>query len=60
MEVTMEKLKPDVVLKNFWRDNERFANLFNTVVFGGEEIILPENLEEADTDLSNIIELKEY
>lgn len=56
----MEKLKPDVVLKNFWRDNERFASLFNAVLFGGEEVIRPEHLEEMDTDLSNIIELKEY
>lgn len=56
----MEKLKPDVVLKNFWRDNGRFASLFNAVVFGGEEVIRPKHLEEMDTDLSNIIELKEY
>lgn len=56
----MGKLKADVVLKNFWRDNERFASLFNAVVFNGEEVIMPDNLEETDTDLSNIIELKTY
>lgn len=56
----MGKLKPDAVLKNFWRDNGRFASLFNAVVFGGEEVLQPENLEEADTDLSNIITLKAY
>ncbi len=31
----------DAVLKEFWRVNERFADLFNTVLFGGEEIICP-------------------
>lgn len=29
-------------------------------MFNGEEVIQPENLEEVDTDLSNIIELKAY
>lgn len=56
----MEKLKPDVVLKDFWRDNERFASLFNAVVFHGTEVIHPENLQEVDTEVSNVIELKGY
>lgn len=56
----MDKVKADTILKNFWRDNERFASLFNTVVFNGEKVIKPENLEEVDTDASNIIEFKEY
>ncbi len=56
----MEKLKPDVVLKDFWRDNERFASLFNAVVFQGKEVIHPESLREVDTEVSNVIELKEY
>ena len=56
----MDKIKTDTILKNFWRDNERFASLFNTVVFNGEKVIKPENLEEVDTDASNIIEFKEY
>lgn len=42
----MEKLKPDVVFKNFWRDNAQFVSLFNTVVFQGKEVIHPENLRE--------------
>lgn len=24
------KVKPDIILKDFWRDNERFADLFNS------------------------------
>lgn len=26
-----QRLKPDTVLKNYWRNNERFADLFNAV-----------------------------
>ena len=32
----IQKLKPDTVLKNYWRNNEQFADLFNAVLF--EEI----------------------
>ena len=53
-------LKPDVIFKNFWRENDRFASLFNTVVFGGQEIVKPEELSELDTDVSNVVELGEY
>lgn len=28
----MEKTKADVIFKEFWRQNERFADLFNTVI----------------------------
>ncbi|MDY3919981.1 MAG: hypothetical protein SOZ59_13450 [Candidatus Limivivens sp.] len=51
------KIKTDTVLKNFWRDNARFADLFNTVLFDGENVIKPEALEEADTDLSAILKI---
>ena len=49
------KIKTDTVLKNFWRDNARFADLFNAVLFNGDNVIKPEALEEADTDLSSIL-----
>lgn len=32
-----DKVKRDVLLKDFWRSNERFADLFNAVMFQGEE-----------------------
>ncbi|KAI4446218.1 hypothetical protein C823_000736 [Eubacterium plexicaudatum ASF492] len=38
------KLKPDIVLKNFWRDNDRFADLFNGSLFHGEKILQPDML----------------
>lgn len=54
------KIKPDTVLKNFWRDNARFADLFNAVLFDGENVIKPEALEEADTDISGILKLNAH
>ena len=44
-----QKLKPDTVLKNYWRNNEQFADFFNAVLFDGKQIIKPEELEDADT-----------
>lgn len=49
------KVKPDTILKNFWKDNERFADLFNTAVFDGEQVINPSDLSEVDTDVSSLI-----
>lgn len=56
----LDNVKSDVILKNFWRSNERFADLFNAVIFGGKEILHAECLEEKDTDVSGIIETKDY
>ncbi len=53
-------MKPDVLLKDFWRSNERFADLFNAVMFHGEEVLRPEELQEMDTDVSGIIQLKDH
>ena len=52
--------KADVILKDFWRQNERFADLFNAVIFRGEQVIKPEDLTERDTDMSGIIQFKGY
>lgn len=53
----IDAAKNDAVGKDFWRNNEHFADLFNAVLFGGEQIIKPENLEEMDTDVSGVIML---
>ena len=55
-----KKIKADGVLKEFWRQNDRFADLFNAVVFQGKEVLKPEALQEMDTDLSGIIRFKDY
>lgn len=49
-----------MIFKGFWRENDWFASLFNTVVFGGNEVIKAEELSELDTDASNIVEFGEY
>ena len=33
-----DKVRTDVLLKDFWRVNERFADLFNAVIFQGKEV----------------------
>lgn len=55
-----QTLKPDVVLKNYWNDNERFADFFNVVLFHGEQRIFPNELEELDTEESTVLEHREY
>lgn len=49
------KVKLDTILKNFWKDNERFADLFNSALFGGEQVLNPRDLSEADTDVSSLV-----
>lgn len=48
-------LKPDPVLKNYWRNNSRFSDLFNQVFFDGEESIQPDKLSDEDTEESSVI-----
>lgn len=45
--------KADVAVKIWLNDNERFADLFNGAIFGGETVILPDELEdlERETDI---------
>jgi len=46
----------DIFLKDFWRNNDRFADLFNASLFHGRQIIKPDELEEQDTEASFILE----
>ena len=39
----------DSMAKEYFADNARFADLCNNVLYGGKEVILPENLKERDT-----------
>lgn len=47
--------KADTVLKNFWKNNERFADLFNTVLFNGKQRLHPEDLTEVDAEVSSVL-----
>jgi len=49
------KLKPDPVLKDYWRNNNRFSDLFNQIFFDGEESIKPDKLSDKDTEESSVI-----
>ena len=53
-------VKPDTVLKTFWKNNQRFADLFNTVLFEGNPILKPNDLKEVDTDVSSIIKFNNH
>ena len=54
------KVKPDIILKNFWKNNERFADIFNAYLFRGEQIIKAEDLTEADADISSLVKFNGY
>ena len=51
-----KKLSPDIVLKKYWENKERFADLFNAVIFNGKNVIKKEELEQEPTEVSNIVE----
>ena len=51
----LNKIKPDTILKNFWKNNAHVADLFNAAVFQGEQVLKPEDLKEADTDVSSVL-----
>lgn len=55
-----QDLKPDTVLKEYWRGNEQFADIFNAVLFEGRQVIKPEELEDVDTEESSVMEHREY
>ena len=42
-----------VLLLRLNNNNEQFADLFNAVLFGGEQVISPDELEDADTEESS-------
>ena len=55
-----QRLKPDIVVKNYWRNNEQFADFFNAVLFDGVQVIKADELEDTDTTESSILEHREY
>ena len=61
--------KADIVLKNFWKDNAHFADLFNAVLFDGEQKLHPvvtlciyygEKEWDGATSLKEMLELPDY
>ena len=54
------KVKPDTILKTFWRDNDHFADLFNAALFDGEQVLNPADLMEVDTDVSSMVKFNNH
>jgi hypothetical protein len=52
-----DELKPDTVLKNYWRQKDEFADFFNAYLFEGREILKADELVEKDTDSSAVFEV---
>ena len=47
--------KSNIAVKTWLKNKKRFADLYNGVVFRGEQVILPEELEEVDSESSIIM-----
>lgn len=50
--------KPDAALKDFFKNDEIFAALFNGFLFGGEEKIISTSLEPENTVYSETLDIK--
>jgi hypothetical protein len=49
------ELKPDTVLKDYWKQKKEFADFFNAYLFDGKEILKADELVEKDTDSSSVL-----
>jgi hypothetical protein len=54
-----DKIRPDVVQRDYWRQKDVFADFFNAYLFSGEEKITTDELLESDTDSSTVISIDE-
>ena len=50
--INLKNTSPDVALQEFFRDNERFADVFNGCLFRERRRVAPEELREMDTNSS--------
>ncbi len=60
MQKRQQKVKPNTVLREYWDNNERFADLFNAQLFGGEQVIKPDELLTVDSVVASVFEHDEY
>ena len=60
MQKRQQKVKPNTVLREYWDNNERFADLFNAQLFGGEQVIKPDELLPVDSVVASVFEHDEY
>ncbi len=52
--------KGNAAVKQWMKKRERFADLFNGVVFRREQIIRPEELEPAETEAENCMKCSHW
>lgn len=57
---TVTNKRSDEQLKSFFRDNERFADLFNSCLFRGEKRVDPKGLREVDSEFALSIFSKDF
>lgn len=50
--INLKRVSADVRLQEFFRDNERFADVFNGCLFHGSRRVVSEELREMDTNVS--------
>jgi len=48
-------VKADIILKKYWDDKERFADLFNAAMFDGQKVISAKQLSSDRNEVSNIV-----
>ena len=48
-------IKKSTVCVEFWRENARFADLFNARFYDAKEVIKAEDLQEIDTEVSGSV-----
>ena len=46
------KMENRIALKSYFKNNDRFADLINTGIYNGIQVVKPDDLEELDTDSS--------
>ena len=49
----------DVSLKQWFRNKKRFADMFNAVIFDGEQVVKPEELVELNSESDIIISMQD-
>ena len=47
--------KSNIAVKQWLRNKFRFADLFNGTIFQGQQVVLPEDLEEIDSESSILV-----
>jgi hypothetical protein len=52
-----DELKPDTVLRDYWKQKQEFADFFNAYLFNGREVLKADKLVERDTDSSTVLEV---